>query len=129
MIDSQIRTGMGLILFYSITSRESFKDVRNFRDRILHVKDKDNFPCVMVGNKCDLQKDRSIETAEAMQLATELSIPFKECSAKNCINIQEIFEECTKLILRAIEQGLYEESEGGSFIPSVKKKKSVCSLL
>ena len=37
MRDSQIRSGMGFLCVYSITSRESLGEVREFHDRVLQV--------------------------------------------------------------------------------------------
>lgn len=41
MRDQYMRTGQGFALVYSITSRESFEELRAFRNQILRVKDRD----------------------------------------------------------------------------------------
>ena len=51
MRDQYMRTGQGFLIVYSITSPSSFHEVSQFRDQILRVKDADNVPIVIVGNK------------------------------------------------------------------------------
>lgn len=55
-----MRTGEGFLLVYAITSRESFEEIQGFHQQILRVKDKDNFPMILVGNKCDLEYERQV---------------------------------------------------------------------
>lgn len=55
-----MRTGEGFLLVYSITSRQSFEEIMTFQQQILRVKDKDYFPIIVVGNKCDLEGDRQV---------------------------------------------------------------------
>src|ERR1700735_4970909 len=60
MREQYMRTGEGFLLVYSITSRESFEEINTFHQQILRVKDKDNFPMILVGNKCDLEYERQV---------------------------------------------------------------------
>lgn len=60
MREQYMRTGEGFLLVYSITSRQSFEEITTFQQQILRVKDKDYFPMVMVGNKCDLENEREV---------------------------------------------------------------------
>src|SRR3954454_22928559 len=60
MREQYMRTGEGFLLVYSITSRESFEEITTFQQQILRVKDKDSFPMVVVGNKCDLNDERQV---------------------------------------------------------------------
>ena len=62
MREQYMRTGEGFLLVYSITSRTSFEEIIQFQQQILRVKDKDYFPLVVVGNKCDLETDRQVST-------------------------------------------------------------------
>ena len=57
-----MRTGEGFLLVYSITSRQSFEEMRVFQQQILRVKDKDYFPIIVCGNKCDLEGEREVST-------------------------------------------------------------------
>lgn len=60
MREQYMRTGEGFLLVYSITSRQSFEEIMTYQQQILRVKDKDYFPIIVVGNKCDLERDRAV---------------------------------------------------------------------
>jgi small GTP-binding protein len=60
MREQYMRTGEGFLLVYSITSRQSFDEILTFQQQILRVKDKDYFPIIVVGNKCDLEHEREV---------------------------------------------------------------------
>lgn len=62
MREQYMRTGEGFLLVYSITSRQSFEEIMTFQQQILRVKDKDCFPIIVVGNKCDLEGEREVST-------------------------------------------------------------------
>lgn len=62
MREQYMRTGEGFLLVYSITSRQSFEEIMTFQQQILRVKDKDYFPIIVVGNKCDLENERQVST-------------------------------------------------------------------
>ena len=51
MRDQYMRSGQGFLIVYSVSSGASFHEVPAFRDQILRVKDADNVPIVIVGNK------------------------------------------------------------------------------
>ena len=60
-----MRTGEGFLLVYSITSQQSFEEIKTFQQQILRVKDKDYFPMIVVGNKCDLDGEREVSVEGA----------------------------------------------------------------
>ena len=62
MREQYMRTGEGFLLVYSIMSRQSFEEIMTFQQQILRVKDKDYFPIIVVGNKCDLEGERQVST-------------------------------------------------------------------
>src|SRR3954465_5848945 len=62
MREQYMRTGEGFLLVYSITDRQSFEEIMTFQQQILRVKDKDYFPMIVVGNKCDLDGERQVST-------------------------------------------------------------------
>lgn len=96
--DLALRTAHGLILMYSITSKDSFTEVSSYRDQILRCRDVSWFPCILVGNKCDLEDQREVSRQEGEELARLFMIPFLETSAKSRINIDEIFFLLTRII-------------------------------
>ncbi|AEO70897.1 fe0a5014-a96a-4f63-a299-f11d86908bde [Thermothielavioides terrestris] len=100
MREQYMRTGEGFLLVYSITSRESFEEIRTFQQQILRVKDKDAFPMVVVGNKLDLASERKVSVEEGRMLAEEFKCKFLETSAKTNTNVEQAFYEVVRAIRR-----------------------------
>lgn len=87
---------------------------------------------ILLANKCDLTKDREVSTEDGEAIAQKFNIPFKECSARNNINIESSFEEILQIVLNAKKDGLYGSSSGkaeSSFVPECHKKSKSCTLL
>lgn len=125
MRDQYIRTGQGFLIVYSVASRSSFEAVTNFRDQILRVKDEDEYPMIILGNKCDLEHEREIQTHEGKELAKQLgNCPFLETSAKARINVEEAFFEVVREIRKWNNSGT--DTDGPK---KPAKKKSRCALL
>lgn len=51
MREQYMRSGEGFLLVFSVTERSSFEEMCKFHKQILRVKDRDEFPMLMVGNK------------------------------------------------------------------------------
>jgi len=101
MQDQWIREGKGFLLVYTITSMQSFEEMKQFHKNILRTKDMERVPLVIAGNKCDLKdtKDpKQVPTATAEALANEWECPFFETSAKEKINNEKCFYEVVKQI-------------------------------
>ncbi len=73
MREQYMRTGEGFLLVYSINARQSFQEIETFQQQILRVKDKDYFPIIVVGNKCDLENERQVSTQGKCR------IPYRPC--------------------------------------------------
>lgn len=100
MREQYMRTGEGFLLVYSIDSRQSFEEIRTFQQQILRVKDRDDFPIIIVGNKCDLESDRVVSEAEGRAMAQQFKCSFMETSAKKRVNVEESFYELVREIRR-----------------------------
>ena len=83
MREQYMRTGEGFLLVYSITSRQSFEEIMTFQQQILRVKDKDYFPIIVVGNKCDLQHERQVSKQGILFLF--LSFPLQVMACQNFV--------------------------------------------
>eukprot|EP00761_Pharyngomonas_kirbyi_P000030 gb/GECH01000030.1/.p1 GENE.gb/GECH01000030.1/~~gb/GECH01000030.1/.p1 ORF type:complete len:171 (+),score=39.32 gb/GECH01000030.1/:1-513(+) len=92
-----IKKGKGFLLVYDITSKSSFQEISTFAEEIVRTHDAEDYPCVLVGNKCDLSADRAVSTEEAESFAEEQDWPFFETSAKDRINVDESFEELVSI--------------------------------
>ncbi len=69
----------------------------------------------VLGNKCDLEKDREVSTMEGKEFADSIGAPFFETSAKARINVEEGFYQLVREIRKWNSQ-VQEE-------PTTKKKK------
>jgi len=101
MRDLYMKNGQGFVLAYSIIAEATFKEIPELRDQIIRVKDSENIPTVLVGNKCDLADQRVITTEQGEALATKFNAKFIEASAKTRINVDEIFHALVRLIVAA----------------------------
>ena len=99
MRDLYMKNGQGFILVYSITSQSTFNDLQDLREQILRVKDRDDVPMCLVGNKCDLEDERVVGVNQGSALSKEFNnCTFKETSAKQKINVNEIFIDLVQQI-------------------------------
>eukprot|EP00122_Pirum_gemmata_P009911 Pgem_evm1s9150 len=71
MRDLYMKNGQGFLLAYSITQQSTFNDLAALREQILRVKDADNVPMVLCGNKCDLEDERVISKSVGTSKAQE----------------------------------------------------------
>jgi len=101
MRDQYMRTGQGFLCVYSLTNKSSFEEVSSFREQILRVKDAEQVPMVIVGNKLDLDSERVVSTKEGQELATQYNCPFMETSAKARIRVEDAFYELVREIRKA----------------------------
>jgi len=60
--------GEGFLLVYSVTERDSFDLIGTYHEQILRVKDTQSVPIVLVGNKSDLECDRTVDMFGASKL-------------------------------------------------------------
>lgn len=60
MREQYMRSGEGFLLVYSLTDHNSFAEISKFQKQILRVKDRDEFPMLLVGNKSDLEHLRRV---------------------------------------------------------------------
>ena len=63
MRDLYIRNGQGFILVFSISSKQTFTDIKSMRNQICRVKATEKVPIILVGNKSDLEHERQVSTA------------------------------------------------------------------
>ena len=65
--------------------------MQDLREQILRVKDTDDVPMVLVGNKCDLEDERVVGKDQGLNLARQFSnCAFMETSAKAKIGVNDV---------------------------------------
>lgn len=85
-----MKNGQGFVLVYSITAQSTFNDLQDLREQILRVKDTEEVPMVLVGNKCDLEDERVVGKDQGIALARSFNCAFMETSAKAKINVNDV---------------------------------------
>uniref|UniRef100_A0A8C7XDE1 small monomeric GTPase n=1 Tax=Oryzias sinensis TaxID=183150 RepID=A0A8C7XDE1_9TELE len=116
------RGAMGFILMYDITNEDSFNAVQDWyvEDWFLPQAEKklelttvcvcvsratqiktyswDNAQVIMVGNKCDMEEERIVPLEKGKHLADQLGFEYYEASAKENINVRQVFERLVDII-------------------------------
>lgn len=115
MRDQYMRTGEGFLLVFAVNSAKSFEvsmwggrfiwftvlndyivhstlqDIGTYREQIKRVKDAEEVPMVLVGNKCDLQQSWAVNMTQAREVARQYGVPFVETSAKTRMGVDDAF--------------------------------------
>lgn len=104
--ENYMKTGEGFILVYDVTSRYSFEEVQKLYKQICTVKDRENTPIVLLGNKTDIAEaqpeKRQVSRAEGLIMAKRFgkSAVFWETSARKRQHVQDAFFDLVRLIRR-----------------------------
>lgn len=125
MREQYMRVCEGMILVYSICSRQSFKEIVDFHQQLLRVKDKDKFPVMIIANKCDLTSEREVSMMEGMQLAKQLQCNFTEVTAKTNQGITLAFCDLVRAIRAYNKETLVALSQVDKPSPRLSKKESL----
>lgn len=88
----------GVIVVYDVTSGESFANVKRWLHEIEQNCDVVNR--ILVGNKNDAPDRKVVLTEDAQRFADQMGIQLFETSAKENINVEEMFNAITRLVLK-----------------------------
>merc|ERR1712013_363031 len=114
MQDDYYRSGHGFLLVYSITSTNSFEELKETYLRLSMAREAvdANAPLiVLAGNKCDLDDSRQVPTSDGEKLAQEWGCPFYETSAKEKVNNVVIYEDLVRQIRKAEAAAAAQETD------------------
>ncbi|CAK48174.1 Ras-related protein Rap-1b [Aspergillus awamori] len=130
MRELYMKQGQGFLLVFSITSMSSLNELSELREQIIRIKEDEKVPIVIVGNKSDLEEDRAVPRARAFALSqTWGNAPYYETSARRRANVNEVFIDLCRQIIRKDLQGNSKNSdsdrkrEGGNRQDRRKDKK------
>ncbi len=107
---SYYKNSICALIVYDISNKDSFKNVLNWIEDCKVFSPK-NILLVLIGNKCDLEEKRQVSIEEGKKVAEENDMIFFETSAKDNINIDEVFLKSSQKILENIKNNVYEEEE------------------
>ena len=105
----------GIMLIYSVDSRESFEQVGYWMEQIKELAPKE-VSVILIGNKSDIDKlpinnemkipHRCVSYEEGQSLAEKYEIKFFETSAKEDINVTEAFGTLSKGIVSQLRTSI-----------------------
>ena len=129
---------VGALLVYDITNKQSFTHCEKWLNELKENGDKD-VTIILVGNKCDLEKDRQISKEEGENFAEKNGLLFLETSAKEAKNIMEVFKISANKILDNILKNeekiigynnsnikIKQNEQMQNNMNNIKKKKGCC---
>eukprot|EP01119_Soliformovum_irregulare_P009197 TRINITY_DN2238_c0_g1_i3.p1 TRINITY_DN2238_c0_g1~~TRINITY_DN2238_c0_g1_i3.p1 ORF type:complete len:201 (-),score=46.99 TRINITY_DN2238_c0_g1_i3:22-594(-) len=90
--EASVRKQQNFIIVYDIVSRRSFEHLDFISKMIRRVKEDVPFTMVLVGNKKDLDAQRTVSTQDGINFAEHYGIPFLETSAKSRQDCEKIFD-------------------------------------
>ncbi|XP_006908771.1 ras-related protein Rab-35 [Pteropus alecto] len=119
----------GVIVVYDVTSAESFVNVKRWLHEI--NQNCDDVCRILVGNKNDDPERKVVETEDAYKFAAQMGIQLFETSAKENVNVEEMFNCITELVLRAKKDNLakqqqQQQNDVVKLTRNSKRKKRCC---
>ena len=96
---SYYRGTHGVIVVYDVTYGESFANVQRWLQEIDQNCEVVNR--ILVGNKNDDPDHKVVLSEDAINFAHQMGIPLFEASAKENINVEEIFQAISELVIKS----------------------------
>jgi len=91
-----------VLVFYDITSRTSFDNVVTWLNDVDQYAEPTSI-IMLIGNKCDLESQRTVSTWEAELFARERHLMFREVSTKTNHGVEEIIHDTLSTIRSNLE--------------------------
>jgi small GTP-binding protein len=118
---NSIRNYDGVFLMYDITNFKSFDSISEWIKNIYEKKD-ENYPLILIGNKCDLKDGRKVSEEEGLETAEKYKTKYFETSAKEGINVEEAIDVLLNKIINK-KKGEKEKKDNNLKLDSKKKNK------
>uniref|UniRef100_A0A672JAE1 GTP-binding protein n=1 Tax=Salarias fasciatus TaxID=181472 RepID=A0A672JAE1_SALFA len=90
--DDCLKVGSAYVIVYSVTDRSSFDSAAELRITLRRIRQAENLPIILVGNKSDLVRSREVAVEEGRACAVVFDCKFIETSASLQHNVTELFE-------------------------------------
>ena len=116
MRELYMKQGQGFLLVFSICNMNSFHELAELREQIIRIKDDEDIPMVVVGNKSDMEDERVVQRARAFQLAQQWGQkPYYETSARRRTNVDEVFHNlCSQIIQKDTSRNQLNEQQAAT---------------
>ena len=113
----------------------SLYELTELREQIRRIKEDDNVPMVLVGNKCDLEEDRAVPRPRAFKTSQDWgNVPYYEASARRRANVDEVFIDLCRQIMHRDRRNYRPEEKQTRRRPPKRKHqkppgKHLCTIL
>ena len=111
-------------IVYDITEKESFNHVESWISECKKIAP-ETVLLVLIGNKSDLNESREVSYEEGLKFAEKNKMLFFETSAKNGVNIENIFKKSVENISNNIKKGKYDLTDDACGIKICKNEKNI----
>ncbi|CAF0937177.1 unnamed protein product [Didymodactylos carnosus] len=130
MRDQYMRGGEGFLCVFAVNNSKSFEEIKQYREQIKRVKDADDIPMVLVGNKIDLPT-RTVDMSNAKDFASALNMPFVQTSAKTRQGVEDAFYTLVREIRKHKERSRKDKKNRTKGKKNGKKQngKRACVLI
>ena len=120
----------GAFIVYDITRKETFDNIDKWRNELINSCNQE-VTIMLIGNKCDLEEQRQINTEQGEEKAKSFGFSFLETSAYSGENLEKGFEMLIKEIYQKykVEQkgnDLYDLERGEELKTGKDKTKKKC---
>jgi len=118
----------GVIVVYDVTNGESFANVKRWLHEIEQNCEVVNR--ILVGNKNDCPDRKVVLYEDAKRFADQMNISLFETSAKDNINVEEMFTVMTQMVLQSKRDQRLRQNPANEPLrlhnPNKKKKQKCC---
>ncbi|GKD82488.1 Ras-related protein RabA6a-like protein [Tanacetum coccineum] len=120
---SYYRGALGAMLIYDITRQGTFDNIKKWLHELREFGDRD-MVIVLVGNKSDLVDLREVDVEDGQKLAQLENLYFMETSAKDNLNVEDVFlQMITKIYSIASQKSL--DAKKNESIPNLDGRKEI----
>jgi Ras-related protein Rab-1A len=117
---SYYRGSNAILICYDVTERETFHNVSKWLEEAKIFSTTNPF-LILCGTKSDLSDKRKVSICEGKEYAKNNNMLFFETSAKNNLNITEIFESIAENKIIAIKFLSCDEIQKNNYVHNKKK--------
>lgn len=120
------------VLVYDVTNPKSFENVSLWRDEFLvqaNVKNPENFPFVVIGNKIDVDESKKlVSLKKAQQFCVNLgNLPLFQTSAKEAVNIDQAFDVIARNALQQEENDEFQDEFNDAININLESENQGCA--
>ena len=98
------RGARAAVVVYDICNGPSFEALKSWLQRLKEFGPK-GLIIMIVGNKCDLADGRQVDREQAESFAKSEDCLYLECSAREDVNVELIFQEIARLLPSGKDEG------------------------